>query len=93
MVIATELSDNPGVSVTNFAEGLATLVCRRFSIDPEKLIWIEHYPADLCPICAGSGKSKPGTTCRACNGRGTRREAATYDLVTFTVRQVRDAWL
>ena len=43
VVITTELSDNPGVSVTNFAEELATLVCNMFCIDPMTLVWIEHY--------------------------------------------------
>jgi hypothetical protein len=93
VVIATELSDNPGVSVTNFAEQLATLVCKMFHLDPTKLVWIEHYPADPCPVCAGSGKSSKGKTCRTCGGRGTRREAASYDSVTLSVRHVRDGWL
>ena len=44
LAIATELDDNPGVSVTNFAEHLATRVCRDFQIDPMKLVWVEHYP-------------------------------------------------
>jgi hypothetical protein len=41
--IATELTDNPGTSITNAAELLASLVCDQFRIDPDKLIWIEHY--------------------------------------------------
>ena len=45
LVICTELPDNPGTSVTNFAEDLATLVCRQFGIVPAKLVWVEHYPA------------------------------------------------
>jgi hypothetical protein len=83
-VIATELSDNPGVSVTNFAEELAMLVCKGWRIDPAKLVWIEHYPADPCPACAGTAR-RNDSVCRACGGCGTRREAATYDLVTFTL--------
>lgn len=43
IVIATELEDNKGTSITNIAEGLATQVCKEFNIDPEKLIWVEHY--------------------------------------------------
>jgi len=43
VVIATELADNPGTSITNAAEILATEVCRRFRIPPERLVWIEHY--------------------------------------------------
>ena len=44
LVIASELDDNPGVSVTNFAEHLATQVCLDCRIDPMKLVWVEHYP-------------------------------------------------
>src|SRR2546426_12007796 len=43
MVIATEVKDNPGTSITNMAEGLAMEVCRDYGIDPDKLVWIEHY--------------------------------------------------
>jgi len=48
-VIATEREDNPGTSVTNVAEHLASHVCDRFGIEPEKLFWIEHcgYPAHV----------------------------------------------
>jgi hypothetical protein len=42
-VIATELEDNPGTSVTNVAGHLASEVCDRFGIDPKNLVWIEHY--------------------------------------------------
>ena len=42
-VIATELEDNPGTSITNVAEHLASHVCDRFGIAPEALVWIEHY--------------------------------------------------
>lgn len=44
IVIATELDDNPGTSITNFAVQLATLVCNKFNISYKNLIWIEHYP-------------------------------------------------
>lgn len=46
IVIATELDDNTGTSITNYAETLATMICKQFSILPEELIWIEHYPKD-----------------------------------------------
>jgi hypothetical protein len=91
VVIATELSDNPGVSVTNFAEKLATLVCNMFSIDLATLVRVEHYPADPCPVCAGTGKGKYAS-CPVCQGRGTRREAASNDLVSFKIEKVRDEW-
>lgn len=43
VVIATELKDNPGTSITNVAEHLASHVCERFAIDPDRLVWIEVY--------------------------------------------------
>ena len=45
VVIVTEVDDNPGTSVTNMAEELATEVCKTFRISPHKLVWYEHYPA------------------------------------------------
>ena len=44
LVIASEMPENEGTSITNFAEQLATLVCQEFEIEPKHLIWIEHYP-------------------------------------------------
>lgn len=44
VVVATEIDENEGTSVTNMAEGLATVVCKDWGIDPQTLIWIEHYP-------------------------------------------------
>src|SRR5438093_12008457 len=43
VVIATERMDNPGPSITNEVEYLATAVCRYLGIDPLKLVWIEYY--------------------------------------------------
>jgi hypothetical protein len=42
--VATELPDNPGTSVANFAEHLATAIRSQYGLKPEELIWIEHYP-------------------------------------------------
>ena len=42
--VATELPDNPGTSVTNFAEHLATTMRRQYGLKPDQVIWIEHYP-------------------------------------------------
>lgn len=36
-MIATEVKDDPGSSVTNVAEHLASHVCDRFGIDPDRL--------------------------------------------------------
>lgn len=44
IVVATELPDNPGASITNRAEHLALQVCRHLEIEPEQLVWVEHYP-------------------------------------------------
>jgi hypothetical protein len=45
VVIATELEDNPGTTITNYADQLATQIIMEFNIKPDSLIWIEHYPA------------------------------------------------
>jgi hypothetical protein len=42
--IATELPENPGTSVTNYAEHLATAMRRQYGLKAEEVIWIEHYP-------------------------------------------------
>ena len=44
VVIATELDDNPGTSITNIVETLATEICQAHDIKHFDLIWIEHYP-------------------------------------------------
>lgn len=44
VVIATELPDNPGTSITNWAEFLATELRRRFVAPGAGLAWIEHDP-------------------------------------------------
>lgn len=43
LVIATELPDNPGTSITNAAEDVATAVCLRYQIPMKDLVWIERY--------------------------------------------------
>ncbi|HOT44607.1 MAG TPA: hypothetical protein PLM53_09090 [Spirochaetota bacterium] len=45
IVIVTELfEENPGTSVTEFNTKLADIIVREFSLDPEKLLFIEHNP-------------------------------------------------
>jgi hypothetical protein len=44
IVFATEMPDNPGTSITNAAERLATEVTRTFRLALDTLTWIEHYP-------------------------------------------------
>ena len=45
VVIATELPENTGTSITNAAEYLATMVVEQYELRPHTLVWIEHYPA------------------------------------------------
>jgi hypothetical protein len=49
VVIASELADNPGTSVTNWAEHLVTAACRQYGFDPSRILWIEHYPDRRTP--------------------------------------------
>jgi hypothetical protein len=44
VVLATEMPDNPGTSITNAAERLAMEVTRTFGLALDTLTWIEHYP-------------------------------------------------
>jgi hypothetical protein len=46
VAIATELSDNPGTSITNYAAELATMVRGQFLEQGQGLLWIEHYPGE-----------------------------------------------
>lgn len=50
VAIVTERVDNPGTSVTNIAEHLASWVCHQFHIDPDRLVWLEHYGYASTPI-------------------------------------------
>jgi hypothetical protein len=43
VVIATELPDNPGTTITNAAELLATEIRQRLVTAGEAMVWIEHY--------------------------------------------------
>lgn len=42
-VICEEIDENPGISVTNAVEDIAFQVCEQFDVDPQTLVWIEHY--------------------------------------------------
>lgn len=43
LVIASEVVENTGTSITNAAAQLATEICDKYSLNKERLIWIEHY--------------------------------------------------
>ncbi|NET55382.1 MAG: hypothetical protein F6K47_04095 [Symploca sp. SIO2E6] len=45
-VIASELPDNPGMSLTNAAEEVAMQVAGHYEIPLGELTWIEHYPEE-----------------------------------------------
>ncbi len=44
VVVMTEPPDNPGMSITNAVEAVATQVGAREGLDPARTIWLEHYP-------------------------------------------------
>jgi hypothetical protein len=46
LAIVTEVDGNPGASVTNAAENIATEIVATFGVDPRHLIYIEHYRTD-----------------------------------------------
>jgi hypothetical protein len=46
VVVATEIPDNPGTSITNAVPKLAADVCKTFDLPHEAMVWIEHYPRD-----------------------------------------------
>ena len=45
VVICSELSNNPGMSITQAAQTIAAEVIRGHRL-PTPLVWIEHYPAE-----------------------------------------------
>lgn len=48
VIACLQPAGNPGISITNGVEHIATHVCDRFELDRGKLVWLEHYP-DLSP--------------------------------------------
>ena len=46
IAIVTELPDNPGMSVTNYAENLATEIAQRYGIEPGRLVLDQAEMAD-----------------------------------------------
>lgn len=57
LVIWSERSDNPGMSVTNAAETLAELVANELQLAPGLVVWVEHWPASLRPTIPRSGQA------------------------------------
>jgi hypothetical protein len=93
VIILTEPPGNPGISVTNGVEQIATALCRKHSIDPHSVTWIEHYdrPKD-CRVCSGAGVIESqvaapgvivnGAYCDRCKGTG-KSEPDSWDAVKF----------
>lgn len=44
VVACLQAPGNPGVSITNNVEWIATQVCERFGIAADRMVWLEHYP-------------------------------------------------
>jgi len=43
VLLVSEIPENPGTSITNRAEALATALVRQYAQGPD-WVWIEHYP-------------------------------------------------
>ncbi len=54
-MVVSEPTANPGMSITNAVEELATQVIERYEIDPERPVWMQHYL-----LGAGGGRSLTG---------------------------------
>jgi len=46
IVLLTEVSNNPGQSITAASEVIATGLAARYHLDPLTTLWLEHWPAD-----------------------------------------------
>ena len=46
LVVATEREEDPrsGISISNGADTLATIILQKYRLDPDSITWIEHYP-------------------------------------------------
>ena len=46
VVVATEREEDPdsGMSISNGADTIATIVMQKYGLNPEAITWIEHYP-------------------------------------------------
>jgi hypothetical protein len=48
-VLLTEVSNNPGQSITAASDVIATSLVKRYQLDPTTTHWIEHWPAEPSP--------------------------------------------
>ena len=47
LVVVSETGE--GMSVTNAAETIATEIVRQYELDPQRLLYVEHYPESQRP--------------------------------------------
>ncbi len=47
LFICEDIDENPGQSTTNTIESIALQLCKRFRVNPEQLVLIQHYPASI----------------------------------------------
>lgn len=86
LVMVSEVPGNPGASVTNAAEQIATWAAFRLELPPEDVMWVEHYPPDgitesVIQMCRRAGREAP------------RRSRHTFDHIEFSLRRRRGpAW-
>jgi hypothetical protein len=45
-VLLTEVSNNPGQSITAASDVIATGLVKRYRLDPTTTLWIEHWPTE-----------------------------------------------
>ena len=87
VVVISELPDNPGTSVTNAIEQIASELLPNLVGDPNRLdtiTWIEHYPAS--PPLSPPSRKRPWLYCG--------RLEETFDLVTFAgIDPPRKSWI
>lgn len=46
LVMFVESADNPGMSITNASELFATAIVREKQLNPNRCVFVEHYPHD-----------------------------------------------
>lgn len=68
LVLVSERSDNPGMSVTNAFEAIATSLVKDIALDASACLWVEHYPQEGMIL----------------HGRNLKTFAESFDLVTLT---------
>ena len=61
IVLMTEQTDNPGISVTNAVEHIVSQLAKDFALAPMLTTWIEHYPLEPMTL-HGKDRSIPAVS-------------------------------